>query len=80
MPGAQHLNGWEVAFLVFVVFVVPLLAISVVVVGIGGWIYWAVKRALPPSRFVRVCMVLGTAMVALSLALWLAGGAHLHNW
>ena len=77
MPGFEKLDGWE-AFLVFLLLViVPLVGISVTLIGLGGAIYWAVRRSLPSSRFVKMCMMLGAVLFTAALIVWIADGAKL---
>jgi hypothetical protein len=67
MPGLEHTNmGWPE---IFPILFVPVLVLAVVSTGAGGAGYWAVKGALPRSRLVRICMVLGLVVVVVVVGL-----------
>jgi hypothetical protein len=77
VPGFEKLDGWEAFLVVILLVIVPLLGISVALIGLGGAIYWAVRRSLPSSRFVKICMMLGAVLFTAALVAWIADGAKL---
>jgi hypothetical protein len=77
MDGFSAGLGWELVLIFLIAFSVVLMGLSVVLVGLGGAIYWAVRRSVPSNPFVKTCMILGAVLLTTALVLWIADGAKL---
>jgi hypothetical protein len=71
MDGISGLDNWEFLLLFFIWFVAPLIGILVVLVGLGGGVFWIATKQVPASRFVRANMAVSAVILVVAFIWWL---------